>query len=902
MPGVLAANNQKLIGNNMITKQTKKNKPAGLSLIETSEALSLSPSEVLNHLNTSEAGLTASLVEERFETFGPNEIIQRVKVSSFIKFLSHFKSPLTIILVIAAIISAVLHDITDASIILFIVSISVILDFTQENRAERAAEQLRKRVATTTTVIRDGQRQEIEVSQVVPGDIVALTAGDIIPADARILSARDFFIDQSALTGESYPIEKTGHPLKLSRTTDITEWKNYLFMGTSVTNGTATAVVINTGSTTEYGEIARKISQTRSETEFDRSLRRFGFLIVQVTFVLVIIVFLINALFKSGGLENRVLESALFAVALAVGLTPELLPMILSVNLSSGATKMSKKGVIVKRLSAIQNFGSMDVLCSDKTGTLTENRVTVILHVDPDGNNSEKVFIYSLLNSRYQTGLKSSLDEAIIRYKEVNTDSYKRVDEIPYDFVRKRLSVVVDEGQNFTLITKGAPEEIAGIITRYESGDSISEITDDIQAKIERQYRELSSRGFRVLGVCYRNLIEKKTVYAISDEQDMIFLGFIAFMDPLKPTAGESIALLRQAGVKLKVLTGDNEIVASHIGHQLGFQIYQARRSKRFDEQLGMIVQTSDTGLARVVRSDDIANMNDDVLAKIVERADIFTRVTPAQKSRIMNALKANGHVVGFIGDGINDTPSMKVADVSISVANAVDIAKESADIILLSNDLKIIRDGVIEGRKTFGNTMKYIMMAISSNFGNMISAAVASLFLNFLPMLPVQLLLNNLLYSFGQLTIPTDNVDAEYINRPQRLVTSFIRNFMIVFGPISSIFDFLTFFFMLVVFKASPPLFQTAWFVESLFTQTLIIFAIRTRSIPFFKSKPSKLLVINIGIILVIAAVLPFVLAGRFFHFVPLPVSFLLLLLGFIIVYLVLVEIVKRWFYKQYG
>ena len=454
---------------------------------------------------------------------------------------------------------------------------------------------------------------------------------------------------------------------------------------------------------------------------------------------------------------------------------------------------------------------------------------------------------------------------------------------------------------NTILITKGAPEEIAGIVTQYESDGNVANISPDIIAKIQRKSREMSNEGFRVLGVCYRILTEKKTIYAMSDEKEMIFLGFIAFMDPLKPTAGESIALLRQAGVRLKVLTGDNEIVASHICQQLGFQIYQSRRGKKYDEQLGIIVQTTELGVENIVRSDDIANMNDDVLARVVERADVFTRVNPAQKNRIMNALRANGHVVGYIGDGINDTPSMKVADVSISVANAVDIAKESADIILLNNDLKIIRDGVIEGRKTFGNTLKYIMMAISSNFGNMISAAIASLFLSFLPMLPVQILLNNLLYSFGQLTIPLDNVDEEYLIRPQRLITSFIRRFMITFGPISSIFDFLTFFFMLVVFKASPSLFQTAWFVESLFTQTLVIFAIRTRHSPFFKSKPNPLLFINVGIILLIGVILPFTPIGKFFHFVPLPASFLALLVGFIVVYLVLVEFTKRWFYKNY-
>jgi Mg2+-importing ATPase len=548
----------------------------------------------------------------------------------------------------------------------------------------------------------------------------------------------------------------------------------------------------------------------------------------------VILVFFINASFKRG-----ILESLLFAVALAVGLTPELLPMILSINLARGAASMSKKGVIVKRLVAIQNFGSMDILCADKTGTLTENKVTVILHVDMEGKDSQKVFLYSLLNSRYQTGLRSPLDEAILRYKDINTDSYQRIDEIPFDFIRKRLSIVVKDNQENLIVTKGAPEEIFKVITHYELNEQISDLNDDIKAKIDREYRDLSAQGYRVLGVCYARVTDNKPVYSVTDEKNMVFLGFIAFVDPLKETAGESLEMLRQAGVKLKILTGDNEIVTGQICQQLGFQVFQYRRGRKYDDAVGRVTRTVAAEPMNIMRSSEIEEMNDDALATVVERVDIFTRVNPAQKNRIMNALKAKGHVVGYMGDGINDTPSMKVADVSISVVNAVDIAKETADIILLKNDLRVISDGVIEGRKTFGNTMKYIQMAISSNFGNMFSAAAASLFLPFLPMLPIQILLNNLLYDFSQLTIPMDNVDADYVKRPQRLGTNYIRKFMLSFGPISSIFDFLTFFVMIVIFKANEPLFQTAWFIESLFTQTLVIFAIRTRMVPFWKSKP---------------------------------------------------------------
>ncbi|MGD1119533.1 MAG: magnesium-translocating P-type ATPase [Dehalococcoidales bacterium] len=880
----------------MIDRTTKN--PAGAAVRVTPDEMVSLPADVLmNRLGTSAAGLTTEEATARLETYGSNEVARREHGSVILEFASHFKSPLVIILVIAAIVSSTLGELTDAIIILCIVLVSVILDFTQEYRAGKAAEALRKRVATTATVFRDGAKKDIEVAGLVPGDIVGLTAGDVVPADARVNTAKDFFVDQSALTGESFPVEKTADSLPPSSIADTSKWNNYMFMGTSVTNGTATAVITRTGSDTEYGEIAKKNAEKKPETEFERGLRRFGFLIMQVTFVLVVAVFAINASFK-----RPVLDSLLFSVALAVGLTPELLPMILSINLARGATAMSKKGVIVKRLAAIQNFGSMDVLCADKTGTLTENRVTVILHVDMEGTDSDKVYLYSLLNSRYQTGLKSPLDEAILKYKEVNTDAYQRLDEIPFDFVRKRLSVVVKENQASYVVTKGAPEEVAKIITHYEVKGQVYELTDDISRKMEQRYNDLSSQGYRVLSVAYLKVKDEKPAYAVVDEKDMVFLGFIAFMDPLKETAGESLELLRQAGVKLKVLTGDNEIVAAKICQQLGFQVVRHRRGRSYDVALGRMTRTVEAEPMNIMRSSEIEEMNDDALTRVVERIDVFTRVTPAQKNRIMNALKANGHVVGFIGDGINDTPSMKVADVSISVTNAVDIAKETADIILLQNDLKVISDGVIEGRKTFGNTMKYIMMSVSSNFGNMFSAAGASLFLKFLPMLPIQILLNNLLYDFAQLTLPTDNVDQTFIQQPQRLQTSFIRNFMLSFGPISSIFDFLTFFVLIWGFKASEPLFQTAWFIESLFTQTLVIFAIRTRKTPFFKSTASKLLIINIAIVLTLALILPFTPLSHLFSFTALPWKFILILAVFVVTYLGLVETVKIWFYKRFA
>ena len=876
-------------------KKQVRNLSAGTpEVINTAEVLALSTDEFLNKMGTSTTGLSREEAAKRLESYGTNEIARKRKRPIYLEFLMHFRSPVTLILIISAIVSGFLGDPRDAAIILIIVLVSVILDFTQEFRAGKAAEALRKRVATAATVLRNGTKQDVEISELVPGDVIQLSAGDIAPADARVITAKDFFIDQSALTGESFPVEKTTDPI--TQKTDSGKWNNYLFMGTSVTAGSATAVIVKTGGATEYGEIARKSAERKPETEFETGLRKFGYLIMQVTFILIIAVFFVNTLHK-----RTAMDSLLFSVALAVGLTPGLLPVILSINLSRGATAMSKKGVIVKRLAAIQNFGSMDVLCSDKTGTLTENRVEVIRHVDVEDKESDKVFLYSVLNSRYQTGLRSPLDDAVLKHEEINTDQYQKIDEIPFDFLRKRLSVVVKQNQETILITKGAPEEVVKLVSQYEIGGEPRELTVDGRKLIDKEYRELSNQGFRVLGVASRK-VDAKPAYTVADENNMVFIGFIAFTDPIKETAGESLELLRKAGIKLKILTGDNEIVAGKVCDQLGFQVYQYRRGRKFDAQTGTVTRTSEIEPINIVQSSEIENIDDDALSRIVEKADIFTRVNPAQKNRIMNALKANGHVVGYIGDGINDTPSMKVADVSISVMNAVDIAKESADIILMKNDLKVITDGVIEGRKTFGNTIKYIQMAISSNFGNMFSAAGASLFLPFLPMLPIQLLLGNLLYSFAQLALPIDNVDQTYVQQPQRLRTSFIRNYMVAFGPISSIFDFATFFVMLYVFNArsNASLFQTAWFVESLFTQTLVIFVIRTRTVPFFISKPNKWLTINIAVILGLALLLPFTPISKVFNFVPLPMTFLLVLVGFIIVYLILVELMKIWFYQH--
>jgi Mg2+-importing ATPase len=865
---VMAKGNLKISENTA----TEKKPTTVQSAMRSDELLALPVDELLPRLETSLNGLSSQEVERRLEVYGRNELARKKKRAAIVEFLLHFRSPLIIILLLAGAVSGILGELPNMAIIFSIVFLSVILDFYQESKAGKAAEMLEEKVTTTATVLRDNVKSEVKLSEIVPGDIIYLSAGDITPADARIITAKDLFINQSALTGESFPVEKTAAPVKV-KDASITEWSNYLFMGTSIVSGTATAAVVRTGGSTEYGKIAKRLVEKAPETEFERGIKGFGFLIMQVTFLLVLFVFFVNAFYK-----RDVLESLLFAVALAVGLTPELLPMIITVNLSKGAIAMSKKGVIVKRLSSIENFGSMNVLCTDKTGTLTENQIQLVLHVDMEGNDDEKVLLYSFLNSYYQTGLKSPLDVAILKHREINITAFQKIDEVPFDFVRRRVSVVTEYKRQRVLIAKGAPEEIIKVCSYCEVGGVITDLTEESRKRIEQKYYDLSSEGFRVLGVSYKKLRKEKAVYSVNDECDLVFLGFVAFLDPPKETAKESLQLLGKAGIELKILTGDNELVTRKACEQLGFEV------------------------KGVVSGSEIFEMHDDALARVVEEANVFTRVTPAQKDRIINLLKNDGHVVGFLGDGINDAPSLKTSDVGVSVDNAVDVAKESADIILLRKDLTVLGEGVLEGRKTFGNTMKYVMMGVSSNFGNMFSVAGASLFLPFLPMLPIQILLNNLLYDFSQSTIPTDNVDDEYVEKPKRWDISFIRKFMISLGPVSSLFDFLTFFIMLLVFNANAPLFQTAWFLESLCTQTLVIFVIRTRRTPFYKSKPSKLLLLSSFAIVGFALIMPFTLIGNLFDFVMPPAAFFGVLAILLVAYLALAEVVKNWFYKRHA
>jgi Mg2+-importing ATPase len=831
----------------------------------------LSDEELFSVLGSGPGGLTSEQAQSGLARYGHNDISHIRKTPVILQFLGHFKNLLIIILLMAAAISMFVGELIDAVIIFFIVIASVTLDFFQEYKAEQTADLLRQKIRTRSTVFRDGKEQDLPIAELVPGDLIRLVAGDIVPADARLLTGRNFYVNQSSLTGEPFPVEK--HPGIASYGTPVTAADNYIFLGTAVVSGTATALVTKTGISTEFGKVAKTLVERPPETEFERGLKQFSYLMSKFVFSLVIIVFFINALFRHG-----ILDSLLFSVALAVGMTPELLPMILSLNLSKGSIAMSKKGAIVKHPESIQNFGSMDVLCTDKTGTLTKNEIALVKHLDTEGNDSEDVLLYSFINSSFDTGLKSPLDEAILRFRHIDIDKVKKIDEIPFDFIRKRVSVIVSDEDRSLIVSKGAPEEIFRICSSVDRKGSIEPLTSTGLEQVEGIYKAQSAGGFRTLAVCYRPLTDTSSKYSIEDEKEMILSGFVTFIDPPKETARESIRLLEQSGIELKILTGDNELVTKKICEEIGLEI------------------------RGVLTGDDVEHMDVQTLSRVVEDVTIFSRMTPVQKNRVMMALKKNGHVVGFMGDGINDAPSIREADVGISVENAVDIAKESADIILMKNDLRILNDGVLEGRRTFGNTMKYILMGTSSNFGNMFSVAGASLFLRFLPMLPIQILLNNLLYDISESTIPTDNVDESYISKPKKWDMDFIKKFIMIFGPISSVFDFLTFIILLFVFTADAAIFQTAWFVESICTQTLVIFVIRTRVVPFYDSRPSRLLVASTLFIVAVACILPFTIIGSLFGFVPLPASFFVVLTALVIGYLIIVELVKRWFYTRYN
>jgi P-type Mg2+ transporter len=815
-----------------------------------------------DHAVGSESGLTSEEARRRLAQVGPNEPAPPRGSAGLVRIFLFFVNPLVIILLIASLVSAILGEKLNASIIVAMVLFSVTLNFVQAYRSQRAVERLREGVAPTATVLRDGNWGEIRRSEVVPGDIIRLAAGDLVPADARLLEARDLHVQQAALTGESMPVEKEAGDQASDHL--LPDDRDAVFLGTSVVSGTATARVVKTGRTTAFGDIAARLALRPPETEFERGTRHFGFLIMQTVFFLVLFILVVSI-----ALRRDALESLLFAVALAVGLTPEFLPMITTITLAQGAVHMARQKVIVKHLPSLQNFGSLDILCSDKTGTLTSGDMLLDQHLDALGKSSERAFLLAYLNSVHETGIRSPLDAAILKHDPPDVRAYRKLDEVPFDFERRRLSVVVEGAGERLLITKGAPEGILALCSAYEADGQPLPLESTPQARCEATYQDLSAQGYRVLAVASR-AVPPQEVYRAADERDLTLVGFVAFFDPPLQDAAEALAALRRDGVALKILTGDNELVTQHICAQVGLDG------------------------SRIVLGEEIDQMSDAALAHIAEQASVFARVSPAQKNRILMALKSRNHVVGFLGDGINDAPSLHAADVGISVSTGVDVAKDAADIILMERGLRVLHSGILEGRKAFGNVMKYLLMGTSSNFGNMFSMAGASLFLPFLPMLPTQILLNNFLYDLAQVTIPTDNVDATYISRPQRWNIGIIRDFMLYIGPISSIYDFLTFFILLKIFHASQPLFHTGWFVESLATQTLVLFVIRTAGNPFH-SRPSVPLTGTTLLIVLIGMLLPFTPFAGPLGFMPLPAMFFLLLIAMTGTYLLLVELVKR-------
>jgi Mg2+-importing ATPase len=823
-------------------------------------------------LGASPNGLSSTEAAARLLRYGANTLDSRRNYSFLLKVLSRFRNPLVLILLIAAVISGFTGDVASLVIISTMVLLSVLLDSVQEYRAEQAAEQLKVSVALKEQVLRDGREITVRADQLVPGDVVLLAAGDMVPADGLLVEARDLFVNEGLLTGESYPTEKRV-AAEGTANVDVAQAANAAFMGTSVISGSAKLLLCATGNATQLGEISATLRHTPPLAALERGVYEFGVLIVRLTILLVLFVLLVNTFF-----HRPLLESFLFALALAVGLTPELLPMIVSVTLARGAMRMAKQKVIVKRLAAIHDLGSMDVLCTDKTGTLTEAKIALIRHITLSGADSERVFELAWLNSHFETGLRSPLDAAILEHTSSIPAGWTKIDEVPFDFERRRVSVLLEHEERRILIVKGAPEDVLKLSSRYElSGENDTQAFDAAAlARANTQFQTLCEEGFRVLGIAWREEPASQTHVVVSDEHDFVFAGYAAFLDPPKASAGAAIAALERSGVGIKIITGDNERVTQHVCTQLDIPIE------------GLLTGT------------ELAVLSEEALSARIEETNLFCRVNPSQKNRIILALKRRGHVVGYLGDGINDAPSLHTADVGISVDGAVDVAKDAADIILLEHDLEVVERGVREGRRTFGNIMKYIMMGTSSNFGNMFSMAGASLILPFLPMLPIQVLLNNFLYDLSEVPIPMDEVDDELLAQPRHWDIKFIRDFMLVLGSVSSIFDFLTFGLLLWVFNATETLFQTGWFMESLSTQVFVILVISKRGSPL-RSRPNPFLA---GTSLAVAAVgilLPYTAIGRWFGFVPLPLTFLAALGAMVVCYLVLAEVVKRWFYRRF-
>jgi Mg2+-importing ATPase len=824
-----------------------------------------------------QTGLAQAEAVARLAHVGPNLLRPAQQRTALLQFFGQFRNPLVLILLVACAVSALTGDVTGALVIAMIVVMSVTLDFVQAYRAGHAAERLALQVAVTANVLRDGQPTELPVAQLVPGDLLLLSAGDLIAADARVLQANDFFVNQAPLTGEPYPVEKkvsvssTDTLAAEATATWVLDAPDTVFMGSSVVSGSARVRIGRTGSTTALGQIASSLAQKAPPTAFEIGTRQFGVLIMRLTLLLVLFTLLVNV-----SLHRTLLESFLFAVALAVGLTPELLPMVVSVTLTRGALRMAALKVIVKRPSAIQDMGAMDVLCTDKTGTLTEAQIRLERHVDSDDKESAQVLALAYLNSFFESGLKSPLDDAILAHEDIDVSGWTKVDEVPFDFERRRVSVLVERAGVRQLVVKGAPEDVVQLCTHYlDSTGTTVALDATAHARITALFDRLGEEGFRVLGIAWREVALDHPHAVISDETSLVFAGFAAFLDPPKTSAGAALQAMARTGVAVKIVTGDNERVTRHVCKQLGVPING------------------------VLTGNEVATMDDDALRARVEGVNLFCRVNPSQKNRIILALKARGHVVGYLGDGINDAPSLHTADVGISVEGGVDVAKQAAAMILMENDLMVLYQGILEGRRTFGNVMKYIMMATSSNFGNMFSMAAATLVLPFLPMLPLQILLNNLLYDVSEISLPLDDVDAEDLAAPKRWDIAFIRKFMLTIGPISSLFDFLTFYLLLTLFGTQESLFRTGWFVESIATQVLVIFVIRTRRNPL-RSHPNRWLVLTSLSVVLTAMVLPFTALAPYLGFVPLPPLYFGLLAALLAAYLVMVEGGKQWFYRR--
>ncbi len=844
--------------------------------------------EALQRLGVTENGLSDEQVETAREEYGSNILSHRKEAGIVMELLQRCRNPLVIQLLVICVVSLLMGDVRAATVVGAMVLLSVVLAYVQEHRSSKAVEKLNAMVQTNSLVMRGGKEYDIPIAEIVPGEIVILQAGALIPADLRLISAKDFFVSQSSLTGESMPVEKHAEPADVTGR-GVIELQNACFQGSNVVSGTARGVVVNTGSKTHFGSIAEKLSGQRAQTSFDKGIAGFTWLMIRFMVVMVAIVFLIVGVTK-----HDWAEALLFALSVAVGLTPEMLPMIVTVNLSKGAMAMSKKKVIVKRLNSIQNFGAIDILCTDKTGTLTQDRVILEKAVDVTNRDSDDVLRYAYMNSYYQTGLRNLLDRSVLSHSDLDVErGCKKVDEIPFDFQRKRMSVAVDYEGDHVLICKGAVEDIYKACTHYQIDEEIHLMIDLIKDDLLEEYEELSRDGYRVLGIAYREFPQSKQVFSVADESDLILLGYIAFLDPPKGSAAKALASLKQYGVATKILTGDNALVTRKICKDVGL-----------DEQ-------------EVITGDKLLGLDETQLGELAEKNNVFARLSPSQKENIITALQKRGHVVGYMGDGINDALSMRAADVGISVDTAVDVAKESADIILLEKSLLVLEDGIIEGRKVFGNILKYIRMGASSNFGNMFSVVGGSYFLPFLPMAPIQILLNNLLYDASQVGIPADHVDEEYLRTPRKWNIENIRRFMIFIGPMSSIFDYATFFLMLYFFNCKlyshagttpemktyyESLFHTGWFVESILTQTLIVHIIRTNRIPFFQSVASPFLLLTTIIIMIAGAVLPYLPIGSYFGFVPLPASFWIWIAGFVLCYSVLTHSVKVWFHRKYG